>query len=339
MRASRQNREARTTFLSALLSERFPEPPPMSLAHALAPTAAELESLPRLGVGVLYVPSLPAFLREHVDALDYLAIVPDRFWADHDGTAGPRYAENARMVELLDWVAERKPIVGHSVGLSIGSAEFYDDEHVRQVARWQTRYAFPWHSDHLSFNRVPGHDAHTDFAGLALAVPYDRDVLEMVAERVQRVRAAVPVPFLLENNVYYVDLPEQEMSEPEFLNALSARSGCGLLLDVHNVHVNAVNHGFSAEAFIDALDLSRVVEVHIAGGSDMGGMYTDSHSGPVAGPVWDLLDHVVERAPNLCGITFEFEDGYLPALGGGSGVLRELERARQAWNRRPAGPG
>lgn len=300
-----------------------------------AASDAGLERLPRLGVGVLYVPSLPNFLREHVDALDYMAIVPDRFWADEGPGDGPRYSENARQVELLDWVAARKPVVGHSVGLSIGSAELFDVEHVEQIARWQARYGFPWHSDHLSFNRIPGADAHTDFAGLAVPVPYDREVLEMIAERVRRVREIVPVPFLLENNVYYVDLPEQEMTEPEFLNALSARGGCGLLLDVHNVYVNAVNHGFDARAFIRALDLSRVVEVHIAGGSEMGGMYTDSHAGPVAGPVWELLDEVVAGAPNLCGITFEFEDGYLPALGGGDGVLRELERAREAWARRP----
>ena len=311
----------------------------MSSTLPAAAPPPSLESLPRLGVGVLYVPSLPQFLREHVDALDYMAIVPDRFWADDGPGDGPRYSENASQVELLDWVAERKPLVGHSVGLSIGSADLFDADHVEQVARWQQRYGFPWHSDHLSFNRLPGLDAHSDLAGLAIPVPYDREVLEMIAGRVHRVREIVPVPFLLENNVYYVDLPEQEMSEPEFLNALSARGGCGLLMDIHNIYVNAVNHGFDAAEFIRAVDLSRVVEVHIAGGSEMGGMYTDSHSGAVAEPVWGLLDQVIAGAPNLCGITFEFEEGYLPAMGGGEGVLRELERARAAWSRRPAARG
>lgn len=303
-----------------------------------APAAelAEITSIAPLGVGVLYVPSLPAFLREHVEDLDYVAIVPDRFWADDGPGAGQRYRELERQVELIDWVAERRPIVAHSVGLSIGSAELFDEAHVEQVARWNERYRFPWHSDHLSFNRLPGMDAHSELAGLAIPVPYDHEVLEMIAARAGRVREMVSAPFILENNVYYVDLPDQEMTEPEFLNALSARSGCGLLLDIHNVHVNAVNHGFDPREFLGAIDLSRVVEVHVAGGSEMGGMYTDSHAGPVAGPVWELLDEVVARAPNLCGITFEFEDGYLPALGGGSGVLRELDRAREAWARRPA---
>lgn len=308
----------------------------MLTARPRSAARPEITSIEPLGVGVLYVASLPAFLRDHVDEIDYLAIVPDRFWADDGPGTGPRYREMERQVEIIDRVAERKPIVGHSVGLSIGSADLFDEAHVEQIARWQERYRFPWHSDHLSFNRLPGMDAHSELAGLAIPVPYDQEVLEMIAERAARVRDAVPAPFILENNVYYVDLPDQEMSEPEFLNALSARSGCGLLLDVHNVYVNAVNHGFDAREFLHAVDLSRVVEVHVAGGSEVGGMYTDSHSGPVAGPVWDLLDDVVARAPNLAGITFEFEESYLPMLGGSPGVLRELERAREAWARRPS---
>jgi uncharacterized protein (UPF0276 family) len=169
-------------------------------------------------------------------------------------------------------------------------------------------------------------------AGLPMAVPYDREVLDMLAERVEYVQSRIPVPFLLENNVYYVDLPEQEMTEPEFLNALMRRTGCGLLLDVHNVVVNATNHGFDAREFIFALDLERVVELHIAGGSEMAGLYTDSHAGPVAERVWELLDDVVGACPNLCAITFEFGESWYPHMG--ADVVRgELERARAAWAR------
>jgi uncharacterized protein len=235
-------------------------------------------------------------------------------------------------VEILDRAARRLTIVGHSVGLSIGSADPLDTGHVEQIARWQARYRMPWHSDHLSFVRLPGVDAHTELSpGMALPVPYDREVLEMLVEHVDAVQARIPVPFLLENNVYYVDLPEQEMTEPEFLNELAARTGCGLLLDVHNVVVNATNHGFSARDFIFALDLSAVVELHIAGGSELEGLYTDSHAGPVAARVWELLPHVVAACPNLCAITFEFHEGWYPAMGA-EGVLRELRTARRVWD-------
>ena len=307
----------------------------MNLSLAAESAAGErLASLPRLGVGVLFNPALRDFVRTDLEALDYLAIIPDRFWTDAGEDARPRYRELEPWVKVLDGAAERVPVVGHSVGLSIGSAEMFDTGHVEQVARWRERYRFPWHSDHLSFLRVKGEDAHTHQAGMALPVPYDAEVLEMVAERVEHVQRAVPAPFLLENNVFYVDTPEQEMTEPEFLNALAARTGCGVLLDVHNVYVNAVNHGFRAADFIGALDLSRVVEVHVAGGNEVAGMYADSHSGPCPEPVWELLDQVVAGAPNLCGITFEFHESYWELLTR-EGLRRELGRARAAWERRP----
>ncbi|HEU0054393.1 MAG TPA: DUF692 family protein [Longimicrobium sp.] len=307
----------------------------MSTVEAALPrTADRLAALPRLGVGVLYNPSLTQFVREDLDALDYLAIIPDRFWTDEGpGREGERYDELEVLGELLDGVAETKTIVGHSVGLSIGSAELFDTQHVEQIAKWQSRYNMPWHSDHLSFIRMPGVDAHSTLsAGLPLPVPYDREVLDLLAERMDYVQRRIPVPYLLENNVYYVDLPEQEMTEPEFLNALTARTGGGVLLDVHNVVVNATNHGFSARDFIFALDLSRVVELHIAGGTEKDGFYTDSHSGPVAEAVWELLDDVVANTPNLCGITFEFGESYFGVLER-AGVRAELDRARAVWRR------
>ncbi len=303
------------------------------LSPAATSPAARLAEIPRLGVGLLYNAALPAFLRSDLELLDYVAVIPDRFWSDRGEGRPDRFAEIRAWMEVLEWVAERRPVVGHSVGLSIGSADLFDTEHVEQIARWSERYRFPWHSDHLSFARVAGEDAHSYNAGMACPVPYDAEVLELIAERVEHVQRTVPAPFLLENNVNFVELPEQEMSEPEFLNRLTERTGCGLLLDVHNVYVNSVNHGFDPAAFIDALDLSRVVEVHVAGGSEIAGMYTDSHSGPCPDPVWELLDRVVGAAPNLCGITFEFEETYFPGLGA-EGVRGELRRARDAWDRR-----
>lgn len=293
---------------------------------------AALAEIPRLGVGVLYNPSLAGFLRSDLELLDYVAVIPDRFWTDRGPGHPARFEEIGAWMEVLEHVAVRRPVVSHSVGMSIGSAEWFDGEHLEQLARWERRFGFPWHSDHLSFARVAGEDAHSVATGMACPVPYDGEVLEMVAERVERVMRTVAAPFLLENNVYYVDLPEQEMTEPEFLNRLAERTGCGLLLDVHNVYVNSVNHGFDPAAFVDALDLGRVVEVHIAGGSEMLGMYTDSHAGPCPEPVWELLDRVAAGAPNLCGITFEFEETYFPRLEA-EGVRGQLRRARAAWDR------
>jgi uncharacterized protein (UPF0276 family) len=301
-------------------------------ARALRPTDA-VAAAPRLGVGVLYNAALPDFLRANLDRLDYVSVIPDTFWSDEGAGAVPRYIELEGDVDFLDWLAARIPLVAHGIGLSIASAEFFDDEYVEQVASWQQRYDFQWHSDHLSFVRVVDEHGHDHNAGLAIPFPYDEDVLAMIAERVRIVQERVPAPFLLENNVSYIDIPDQDMSEPQFLNALTHQTGCGLLLDVHNVVVNARNHGFAAAGFANEIDLTRVGEVHVAGGSDLAGMYTDSHSGASPDAVWDLLEVVVAAATNLCGITFEFHESYYPRLKW-EGIREELALCRIAWDRR-----
>ena len=305
---------------------------PMLRARPQQRSGDALVRLPRLGVGILYNPALPDFLRTDLDLLDYIEVIPDMFWTDRGTGATPRYVELESWVEVLDWLAERRPVVGHNIGLSIGSAGRFDGGYVEQIARWHQRYRCPWHSDHLAFVTVGGANGHEHNAGLAVPVPYDDEVLDLVAERVGIMQRAVPVVFLLENNVYYIDIPEQDMTEPQFLNRLTARTGCGLLLDVHNVYANARNHGFDPAGFLGELDLTRVAEVHIAGGNELAGMYTDSHAGPCPEPVWQLLDRVVAGAPNLCGITFEFHDSYYPLLKE-DGIREQLRRARGAWDR------
>jgi uncharacterized protein (UPF0276 family) len=293
-----------------------------------------IASAPRLGVGILYNAALPDFLRANLDLLDYVAVIPDTFWSDRGSGASPRYEELEADVDFIEWLAERIPLVAHGIGLSIGSAGPVDLEYVEQVAAWQRRFDFRWHSDHLSFVRVADEHGHDHNAGLAIPFPYDDDVLAMVSERAALVQDRIPAPFLLENNVAYIDIPDQDMSEPEFLNRLTRRTGCGLLLDVHNVVVNATNHGFDASEFIHQIDLTRVGEAHVAGGSELAGMYTDSHSGPSPDSVWRLLDDLVASATNLCGITFEFHESYYPRLKW-DGIRNELELSRAAWDRRP----
>jgi len=282
--------------------------------------------LSTLGVGVSFQPSLLPFLQENERAFDFVEIIPDTFWViDGDRPSG-RYREDPESQRVVAELLTRKPLVGHSIGLSIGSAEQFDRRHVAQIARWQQRYRFPWHSDHLSFNRLEQPSGHSRDVGLSMPIPYDDSVLDLVAERVDYVLDAVPVPFLLENNVYYFEIAEQEMSEPEFLNALADRTGCGILLDVHNVYANARNHGFDARDFFDALDLENVVELHVAGGFEVDGTYLDAHSGACPEPVWELASQIVPRAPHLRAIVFEVLDSHFPELGAAA-LTSELARA------------
>ena len=279
----------------------------------------------------MYNPALPEFLRTDLDAIDFLEITSDMFWTDRGiGASPPRFEEVETWVDVLESILPQRPVTAHNIGLSIGNAGYFDLEYIAHLAAWQRRYRFPWQSDHLSFAEVTAADGTEHHAGVAVPLPYDRDVLEMVVERVDRFQQIVSAPFLLENSVYFVSFRDQDMSEPEFLNALTRRTGCGVLLDVHNLYANARNHGFDAKGFLAELDLTTVVETHVAGGTEYAGMYTDSHSGPCPQPVWELLEYLVPRAPNLRAVTFEFHDSYYGTLGP-AGVRAELQRAREIF--------
>jgi uncharacterized protein (UPF0276 family) len=278
----------------------------------------------------MYNPALPEFLRTDLHTLDFLEITSDMFWTDQGTERNPRYQELETWVEMLEWIAQQRPVIAHNIGLSIGNAGHFDLQYVQHLARWQQRFSFPWQSDHLSFAEVTGANGAEYHAGVAVPLPYDREVLEIVANRVGIFQQHVRVPLLLENSVYFVTFPDQDMTEPHFLNELASRTGCGVLLDIHNLYANARNHGFDAADFINELDLRHVIEAHIAGGTEFAGMYTDSHSGPCPEPVWELLESIVCRAPNLKAVTFEFHDSYYGVLGP-EGVRSQLKRARDIF--------
>jgi uncharacterized protein len=288
-----------------------------------------IASAPKLGVGLLFNPALPGFVDAHSESFDYLEIIPDREWLDRGMNSMPRYSILDKSFDLLRRIREGKSMVCHAIGLSIGSAALFDTGHVHQIRWLHDELSFAWHSDHLAFARLPQGKGEMHTA-IALPVPYDLEVLGLLTDRVNLIRSIVPCPFLLENNVYYADAPDQEMNEPDFLNRLSQESGCGLLLDLHNVYVNSRNHGFTPESFLRDVDLSRVVELHIAGGDDLLGFYTDAHAGPVAEPVWTLLEETLRAAPWIRAVTFEFHESSYRLLRT-DGILAELGHARKIW--------
>ena len=289
------------------------------------PASAAAGSSRPPGVGVLFNPTLDEFVLSHGDELDHLAVIPDRTWVDRGPGAVPRFDDLARPGDILEQVARRAPLVMHCVGMSICSADVFDEPYVAQLAHWRARHGCAWASDHLSFSRIGAGHEHN--AAMALPSPYDRELLALLVPRVRAVQDRLGCRFLLENNVYYFDYPRQELSEPEFLNALTQRTGCGLLLDLHNLHTNALNHRFDPLGFLSSLDLGSVVEIHLAGGVEMMGFHTDSHTGAVPDAVWELLRFVAPRAPALRGVTFEFHDSSWPLLRT-EGVRAQLQRAR-----------
>lgn len=284
---------------------------------------------PRLGVGIMANLAIAPFVLTP-GAVDYLAVTPDMFWIDH----GPDAPPGRRFSDIASWTAMLTqaglPTVSHHIGLSIASAVPTDPTYVEQMRAWAERWGAHWLSEHLAFVAI-AEGGGPSAAGLALTAPFDRDVLDLAVSRARYVIQQTHAPFLLENSPYYVRFDDSDLREAEFLNRFCEESGGGLLLDLHNLYCNAVNYGFSGHDFLDELELDTVVEVHIANGSELGGMYADSHSGAPPEPVWELLSDLAGRAPNLRGITFEFHDSYLPVIGF-DGVADVIARARRIWN-------
>lgn len=286
----------------------------------------------QLGIGILYNASLPEYLKQHIDQLDYIEIIPDMFWSDEGRGQEPRFRPLPKWMHQLDWIAERVPLVAHNIGISIGTIDYFDEEYIRFMRQMHEKYQFKWHSDHLSFLKLPTKGPHDHNAGIAIPVPYDEEYLRMIGEKVEFIRNTIDIPFLLENNVYFVEYPEQDYTETAFVNKLVRSHQCNILLDIHNLHANAINQGADAKTYIDELDMSKVLEMHIAGGNDMNGFYMDSHAGPCPDEVWELLDYAVSKAPNLRGITFEFHESYFPLLQF-EGLNKQIELARNTWKK------
>ena len=202
------------------------------------------------------------------------------------------YLESAgRPLEFLERIAARHPIVMHGVSLSIGATAPLDRAYVRNLKQLRDRTGARWVSDHLCWTGLAGRNTHD-----LLPLPYTRDTLRHVTERVHRVQDVLEAPLILENPSTYVGFAESTMSEWDFLAALCELTGCGLLLDVNNIFVSARNHGFATDDYLAAIPWERVVQFHVAGHSDEGTHIVDTHDGPVSDPVWAILAKAWPRA-------------------------------------------
>ena len=279
-----------------------------------------------LGVGILYTPAMRGLLQRHPDAFDYVAVVPEAFWADA-GAAGAGGADSDEAaLALLDAIARERPVVAHGMRLSIGSKGALDAAHLARIADWHARFGFRWYSEHL----VRSTEVADGTRRAAAPLPYDRHALKRVVERVREVQALLPIPFLLENNVYAAGVPQQEMSEPMFLNRLCAATGCGLVLDVQNLCANAIDCGIDALTFLDRVDLARVVEIHVTAGAravPAGDFFAATLCPPSE---LEVLEAVLWRAPKLRAVTIEIDDRVTDG-NGDDDVLRAVEAARRVW--------
>jgi len=228
--------------------------------------------------------------------------------------------KGGRPLDVLRRVRRDYPIVLHGVSLSIGSTDPLDDGYLDRLRLLAEQVEPEWVSDHLCWTGVGGRNAHD-----LLPLPYTQEALEHVVARVTRVQDRLGRAIALENVSSYLTYASSTIPEPQFLAAVAQRAGCGILLDVNNVYVSSVNHGFDAAAYLEAIPADRVWQFHLAGHSDHGAYLLDTHDHPVREEVWELYKLAVARFGNVA--TLVEWDGNIPEW---DRLEAEAVRAREA---------
>ena len=223
-----------------------------------------------LGVGLRSVHF--RHILNHFPKVDWFEIISENYI---DSQGRPRY--------VLDQIAERYPVVMHGVSMSIGSTDPLDIDYLKKLKRLAGQIQARWISDHVCWTGVAGKNTHD-----LLPIPYNERTLKHVVERIQAVQEILERPLILEDPSSYVTFADSTMPEWEFVSRMADEANCGLLLDVNNVYVSSVNHDFVPEDYIRNLPHHRVVQIHLAGHTNMGTHCIDTHDGQVIDPVWKL---------------------------------------------------
>jgi uncharacterized protein (UPF0276 family) len=211
------------------------------------------------------------------------------------------FADGGAVLAVLREARSHYAVSLHGVGLSLGSAAGLDPWHLEKLARLVERIDPVRVSDHASFARAPQHMGGPVLHGNdLLPLAFTQATLAIMVANVSQVQDRLQRPLLVENLSAYLGFADRDFSEPEFFNELVRRSGCGLLLDVNNLVVNALNEGVadpvrSACDWIDAIDGAAIGEIHLAGYKDLGDIVIDDHGSRVHEPVWHVYGHAIRR--------------------------------------------
>ncbi|PLR61337.1 MULTISPECIES: DUF692 domain-containing protein [Pseudomonas] len=282
----------------------------MTLSSLQAVSQAQAPGLPRrAGLGL-----------KHEHFVEVLETAPDiGFFEVH--------AENYMVAggpfhHYLGLIREQYPLSLHGVGLSIGGEGPLNREHLTRLATLIERYQPHSFSEHLAWS------SHGPvFLNDLLPLAYDSATLQRVCEHVDQVQSTLKRPMLLENPSTYLQFQRSTLDETDFISEIIRRTGCGLLLDVNNVYVSCINHQLNPLAYIDALPLHAVGEIHLAGFAEdadsLGDrLLIDDHGSPIDNAVWQLYEQVLARIGPMA--TLIERDNQLPAF---SVLLTEAEQA------------
>jgi uncharacterized protein (UPF0276 family) len=219
----------------------------------------------------------------------------------------------------LERVRERYPVVFHGVSLSIGGTDPLDPDYMKRWKSLIDRVNPVWVSDHFCWTGVNGINLHD-----LMPLPCTEDAVKHVVDRVKQVQDYLGRQLLLENASSYVEYPNAEMTEWEFITEVCNRADSLLLLDVNNIYVSSFNHGFNCHDYLKGIPLDRVQQIHLAGHLNLKTHIIDTHDHPVVEEVWSLYADTLKRFGPIS--TMIERDDNIPPIGE---LLTELQRVRE----------
>ena len=268
---------------------------------------SKIVPLPISSVGIgLRVPLLKELIST-LPKLDFLEVIAENYF--DQGSFAWRW---------LDELKEHYPIVVHSVGSNLLGSGKLNDDHLQKLKAVADRLNSPLVSDHLCWSSIDQFHSYD-----LLPVPHKEDLVSYAADRAKHIQDCLQRPFAIENLSSYLQFTESDLTEWEFYNAVVKESQCHYLLDINNIFVSSHNLDFDASRYLESIDYSRVVQIHLAGHEQLENNFiVDTHDSPIRKEVWDLFDWVCEQKGNFPTL-IEWDDK-IPNL---STVLCEMKKA------------
>ena len=244
--------------------------------------------------------------------VDFMEVAPEN-WMRFGGSMGRKFRS----------LTERYPFVCHGLSLSIGSPAPLDENFVRELRIFLDDHNIRCYSEHLSYCSDDGHLYDL------MPIPFTEEAVHHVAQRIRRVQDILDRRIAMENVSYYA-APGKEMEEIDFLNAVISEADCDLHLDVNNIYVNSINHGYDPHDFLSRMPGDRIVYCHVAGHYDEAeDLRVDTHGADVIDPVWDLLESAYEQFgvfPTLLERDFN-----IPPVNVLLGEVRHIAQLQEKW--------
>ena len=256
---------------------------------------------------------LTDIIENPMSAVDFYEVAPEN-WIPIGGKLGKQFRA----------MSERYDFICHGLSLSIGSADPLDEVFVSQVKDFMKEHQIKFYSEHLSYCSSAGHLYDL------MPIPFTSDAVTHVANRIKRVQDILEQKIAIENVSYYAE-PGKEMNEIDFFNAVVNEADCDILLDINNIYVNSVNHGYNAEEFLKSIPAKRIAYAHIAGHYvEADDFLVDTHGATIIDPVWKLLG----KAYELYGVfpTLLERDFNIPSLAELSKEVQTIKTIQNSWS-------